>query len=354
MIQTLRAKNYGCLLDVEAKLTPLHAFIGPNDSGKSTLLRAVRAVTRMATGPSEAPFDLGLDWDRPGSFLEAGLADGLCYRVTVEEGSKISESVLVPGRTVASQDKVSLDAQTLLAQEVDHPAFGKLREALTGARLLRLDPDALRRPSLLIASSARVQFSDERGAGLPAVYDALIDRDVEAFVAIVARVRALFRSVGKVGLTTVGPADRVVTEKALQVTLLDGRKVDAARVSEGLLYYLAFAALTHLDPVSVLLVEEPENGLHPSRIAEVMRILREVSRTTQVLLATHSPLVINELQPDEVSVVTRAPDEGTRITPIAQTHNFAKRSSVYALGELWLSYANGDDEAPLLQGRGTP
>ena len=67
-------------------------------------------------------------------------------------------------------------------------------------------------------------------------------------------------------------------------------------MSEGLLYYLAFAALPHLEPVSLILIEEPENGLHPARIAEVMRILREISKTTQVLIATHSPLVVNELQ----------------------------------------------------------
>ncbi|EYE99981.1 Hypothetical protein CAP_1862 [Chondromyces apiculatus DSM 436] len=112
--------------------------------------------------------------------------------------------------------------------------------------------------------------------------------------------------------------------------------------------YLAFAAIPYLEPASMLLIEEPENGLHPARIAEVMRVLREVSKTTQVLIATHSPLVVNEMQPEEVTVITRTPETGTRATLIKDTPNFAKRSSVYALGELWLSYANGVDEAPLL------
>jgi hypothetical protein len=68
-------------------------------------------------------------------------------------------------------------------------------------------------------------------------------------------------------------------------------------------------------------------------------------------MATHSPLVINELQPEEVSVVTKASvDEGTKVTRIKDTPNFAKRSSVYALGELWLAYADGNVEAPLLEG----
>jgi predicted ATPase len=123
-------------------------------------------------------------------------------------------------------------------------------------------------------------------------------------------------------------------------------------MSEGLLYYLAFAALRHLDPVSLLLVEEPENGLHPARIAQVVGVLRAISESgTQVIMATHSPLVVNELRPDEVSIVTRTAERGTQVKRIKDTPDFEERSKIYALGELWIAYANGEDEAPLLEGR---
>lgn len=137
----------------------------------------------------------------------------------------------------------------------------------------------------------------------------------------------------------------------LQIELNDGTIVGSNELSEGLLYYLAFAALPYLKPVSVLLLEEPENGLHPSRIEDVMRVVRAFSKSsgTQVLMATHSPLVINCLEPDEVTVVTRPDLEtGTVVTPIRETPDFDKRHSVYALGELWLSFADGTVEAPLL------
>ena len=69
MIRRLDAKNYGCLRDVNiASLTPLHAFIGPNDSGKSTILRAVRVLSAFASGAPQGPshpFEMQLDWDRP-------------------------------------------------------------------------------------------------------------------------------------------------------------------------------------------------------------------------------------------------------------------------------------------------
>ena len=82
-----------------------------------------------------------------------------------------------------------------------------------------------------------------------------------------------------------------------------------------------------------------------------MRVLRVAAAgKTQVVFATHSPLVINEMAPEEVTLVTRTLERGTICTPMKNTRAFAERSSVYSLGELWLSYANGIDEKDLVEG----
>lgn len=79
-----------------------------------------------------------------------------------------------------------------------------------------------------------------------------------------------------------------------------------------------------------------------------MRVLRRISERVQVILATHSPFVINELQGDEVTVVTRPDGQGTQVRRLCDTPNFEERSKLYALGELWVSYADGKNEEPLL------
>jgi hypothetical protein len=233
-------------------------------------------------------------------------------------------------------------ARTLLLRD---ERFASLFAQLQRVRLVRLDPDALRASSGLIPETDAVGFLDDRGHGLAGVFFALRNRDDTTFASIVADMRRHFPTIRGLRVKAMS-----TSEVALEVELVGGMRVDARRMSEGFLYYLAFAALRHLDPVSLLLVEEPENGLHPARIAEVVRILREISRTTQVVLATHSPLVVNELRPEEVSVVTRTPEEGTKVKRIHETPDFEARSKIYALGELWIAYANGEDEAPLLEG----
>jgi AAA15 family ATPase/GTPase len=49
-IQSLHVKNYGCIKDADCILRPLHALIGPKDTGKSTVLRALKVVASLAAG----------------------------------------------------------------------------------------------------------------------------------------------------------------------------------------------------------------------------------------------------------------------------------------------------------------
>jgi predicted ATPase len=218
------------------------------------------------------------------------------------------------------------------------------------AQLVRLDADALRQASNLIQYGTALSF-EGRGHNIAGLYDAIRDRSVERFMAISSQVTELFPTVKALGLRVKGQSQKVLT-----VTLVDGTEVLSEAMSEGLLYYLAFAVLAELQRPAVYLVEEPENGLHPSRIADIVGMLRAIAEDpkhpVQVLMATHSPLVVNELHPEEVTIVTRDPKTGTRLRPIKETAHFEERSKVYALGELWLSYADGKSEAPLFDSEG--
>ncbi|MDI3283806.1 ATP-binding protein [Polyangium sp. 15x6] len=366
MIKTFHAKNYGCLKDVTVGLTPLHAFIGPNDSGKSTILRGIRTVVQFAGGKFERREDKWLPFDPmlPSEFVKAE-AMGKAARATlacdVEGGHYRVRSMDPESGTPHVNERGSqlfFELDRGLGQERSWDASSvywdnvfedqrKILDQLRTARLIHFGASALREPSGLIPFGTSAGFLDERGYGLPGVYQAIIGRGDDAWANIRASVEKLFPTIKRIGVLPISP-----TRLELEVELKSGMKLRANQISEGLLYYLAFAAIPYLEPVSVILVEEPENGLHPARIAEIVRILRAIvdESGVQVLMATHSPLVINELNPDEVSVVTRPSlEEGTKVTPIKDTPNFEKRSSVYALGELWLAYADGNVEAPLFE-----
>jgi predicted ATPase len=314
VITKFHVKGFGPLKDVSCELTPLHAFIGPNDSGKSMLLRAlVTAVGGYARG----------DFDNVAAVFTTNFDDVL---------------------EAAFSNKLETLAATLPV---------KIKRWLKqGARVCRFDADALRQPSSLIYDTQALDFVTSRGIGLPGILDLLNNRADDALRGISLGMTKLFPALDRIQLQNISSS-----EKQVAAQLSDGTRIDASSMSEGILYYLAYACVRALGGGALLAVEEPETGLHPVRISQVVQILREISQTgTQVIIATHSPLVINELQPDEVSVVTRNVQAGTIVTPIADTPAFDRRVKSYALGELWLAYSNGRDEAPLMNGgpRETP
>jgi ABC-type cobalamin/Fe3+-siderophores transport system ATPase subunit len=314
-VERIRVRDFRCIKEVDFPLTPLHALIGPNDSGKSTILEALRSIS---AGSSEEKSELTI--------------------YSGERGLTRTASSLFPHLSSVDPKKAALESVSRLPD----PAMAPLYALVHPIRLLRLDPDGMRQPTNLIQQGHSLEFGP-RGEGLAAVYDALLSRRLPVFLEISKRFTELFPTARAIQLTN--PSQ---TTKALGVELMDGRSVGAERLSEGMLYWLAFAALPYLQPTPLILIEEPENGLHPSRIGNVMRVLREVSKTSQIILATHHPLVINELQSDEVTILTRTTEQGTIATPLSRTKNFEQRSKVYALGELWLNYADGEFESDLV------
>ena len=350
-IQQLEIQSYGCIRKARIVLSPLHALIGPNDSGKSTILRALRMVAQFAAGVfpdgNKTPFDPMLG-ETFGVHISVRYPDGLAYAIRTEAGGALQESVFLKGeQIVRGGPSRSWNTPGLLRMDGASAEVVSLRDRLTTATMTRFDPDSLRAPAPLIPEKRGIAFADERGAGLASVFDAIINRDTESFARIQDSVRTLFPSVAKVGLINVSD-----TLKKIAITLSDteSTRVGAEAMSEGLLYYLGFAALKHVSGSRLFLVEEPENGLHPARIAEVVRVLREMSKTNQVVIATHSPLVVNELEGHEVSVVTRSADKGTQAVLLKDVPGFADASKVYRPGEFWVSYCDGQQEEPLLTG----
>jgi predicted ATPase len=334
-VETVRIENFGCVRDAQLELTRLHALIGPNDSGKSTVLAAIRTAAELIRlGENRIQQDRFIEKRSEDPRVLAHSKIAMSWSAATIECVRLSKHWQATARTASDRHRYD----QALTEPFSYAFAGPAR----GATLVRWDPDAIRRPCDLIPEAVALTV-DERGTGLPAVYEATLSRDRSAFDGIESELRRHFPTVKGIWLPTTADS-----KKALGVTLTNGARVQASEMSEGLLYWLAFAILPHIDPTAILLVEEPENGLHPSRIADVMKVLRAVSTRMQVILATHSPLVINELAPEEVTILTRDPATGTRATRIDRTTHFQQRQRVYALGELWLSFADGVDETALV------
>jgi predicted ATPase len=89
----------------------------------------------------------------------------------------------------------------------------------------------------------------------------------------------------------------------------------------------------------VVLIEEPENSLHPWALRRFLDRCREVSHERQIIITTHSPLVVSAAQPNELFLIERPKGE-TEITPAIERYpNLSAiiKKSALELGEFWLS-----------------
>ena len=111
---------------------------------------------------------------------------------------------------------------------------------------------------------------------------------------------------------------------------------DASSLSDGTLRFIALATL-FLQPEefrpSVILVDEPELGLHPYAIEMLAALIRQASVTTQVIVSTQSSLLLDHFEPEDVLVANRV-DDGTQITRLESPH-LTKWLEDYSLGQLW-------------------
>ena len=111
---------------------------------------------------------------------------------------------------------------------------------------------------------------------------------------------------------------------------------DAASLSDGTLRFIALATL-FLQPEqyrpSVILVDEPELGLHPYALGMFAALVRQASVSTQVIVSTQSSLLLDHFEPEDVLVADRV-DGGTQLTRL-DSKQLAKWLEDYSLGQLW-------------------
>lgn len=91
-----------------------------------------------------------------------------------------------------------------------------------------------------------------------------------------------------------------IHKRFLSVRYLGGLEVPSWTASDGTLRMLALTLLAYLPEMSgIILIEEPENGIHPKAVETVFQSLSSVS-SAQVLLATHSPVILAMADPADV------------------------------------------------------
>ncbi|RSK46226.1 AAA family ATPase [Hymenobacter perfusus] len=397
----LRIKNYRALRDVELRdLTPLTVLIGPNGSGKSTVLDALAFLAEAVSG------NLQQAWEKRNRFagmrtrgqdgpieFEVGIAldsgEVLTYVLQIDEGdglvwvtdemlhvgvhdqgvklfyldeSAFSRTVLGKSniyrseklsdigitKTSALESLVPFRSRTGEYYQVAHqlglePSFEViLSEALTSYRYIHLTDDHLKGYS---DAGPREKMS-ANGDNLPNVLYYLHTRHPEALARISEQLRRWVPGLAEVVMES-------TSDERLLLRFRDApfeKPLPAQYMSDGTMRLAALLTLLYEPNATGLLgIEEPENELHPRLLPRLAEELSKATETRQLLVATHSPFLLDALEPEQVWILHRGADgytQATRTADIPQVKELVEDGS--PLGYLWTSnfFRLGDPLAP--------
>lgn len=110
------------------------------------------------------------------------------------------------------------------------------------------------------------------------------------------------------------------------------------QISDGVLRFIALATLL-LQPSekmpSLIILDEPELGLHPSAIIQLAEMIKQASQHTQIILATQSPQLADEFEAANIAIVERDSDLQCTTIHRLDEERFKDWLKEYTISELW-------------------
>ncbi len=367
---------------MELEMAPLSVLIGPNGSGKSNLIDVMGLLKALPTdlaavvrqrggsgdwiwqGPKGKPWaEIGIDIKGPADYsgklmstshalryhleLVGGLGEVIVFKERL--GTTDEEAVFVSRRGYrlslsSGTDEAEAEVGTneygvdmddsILAGLKDrrrYPEITHVGESLKNVRLYREwifgRHAPLRSPQ---KSDLPNRYLLEDASNLGLVLNRLA-KNYEVKQRVVSLLRELYEGAKDLHID--------VESGSVQVFVQEGSvSVPATRLSDGTLRYLCLLAiLCDPSPPPLVCLEEPELGLHPDILPGLARLLREASERCQLIVTTHSDVIVDTLTETPESIVVCEKHDGQ--TTIKRLHQDDLKPWLerYRLGELWSS-----------------
>ncbi len=125
----------------------------------------------------------------------------------------------------------------------------------------------------------------------------------------------------------------------MQVVLEEGNiSIPGSRLSDGTLRFLSLVViLLHPTPPPLICLEEPELGLHPDVIVTLGKLIKEASTRTQLIVTTHSRILIDTFQESPEDVVVVSKEDGATHMERLDPEKLGAYLEKYSLSNLWSS-----------------
>ncbi|MBN1206695.1 MAG: AAA family ATPase [Myxococcaceae bacterium] len=360
MIRKVSFRNFKAYRSLDLELEPFTVLVGPNASGKTTLLEGLHQVSRMAAGMEKdgqagsaprsvqsfgvsAPVELTLSGNWKGT-------EGVARLLGTPEKSPTEEPALLEFFINGEWNGKSFPAAQSFGPPFN-PPLSEFRAALSSTAVLRFEPRSLSEASY---SDEPVPSLHSDGSGLASVLAYLKLSQDEVFDQIEQALRQVVPAVKRIRIERAEVWSRPQEKGKIGEIYISGRKVwgnqvildmrgakgvSANAAGEGTL--MALALLTVLmGPAQprLVLLDDIELSLHPAAQAKLIEVLRAIQKRDpelQIVATSHSPFILNYLDPKEVRMTFLAENGFARCEKLTAHPEFEKWKDLMSPGEFW-------------------
>lgn len=307
-LQNVTLHNFKCFRDASVDLNPLTVLIGKNDTGKSSFLDSISFATWMTQGRRKIETDSEL----PELSTHGCNAKDSSLTFHFEQG----ELIFAPLGSVQGHGTNKL-------QNVQRPYC--------------LEPHLLRQPAQV--GILKKLPLPHNGLSLVAALDRF---SINQFVELQKEFITHIPTISEIRLESPGPG-----LKELWFEVRGVGRLRARLVSDGAMLLLAFLTIIHDENApKILLIEEPENGIHPKQLEYIVHMFYSLTKRStpiQIILTTHSPYILDFVDKKDIRVFTRDESGDAIVNPFESLKGISDMlSSGYTKGEAW--YNSDEDE----------
>lgn len=347
-LQSIMIAGYTSIRSAQIDLGDLNVLVGANGAGKSNLISALALLGRIIEG------ELNLFVGQAGgasALLHSHTKGDASITLSLDLGSAGYEAVLIP----AAGDELIFGQERVWFPD-EGSASPKVSVLGRGHRETRLDnvsaQNALDGHAEIVnvLRDCRVYHFHDTSRSAPvkqtgyATDNLALRPDAGNLAAILLRLReddsASYRRIVRT-IRQVAPffRDFVLVEENNRLRLRWQQEESdvvfpAEALSDGTLRFICLTTLLSMPDLPHLVVlDEPELGLHPYAIVQLAEMLRAASRDSQVLIATQSVTLMNQFALDDLVIVERA--EGSSSFDRPDPARLQDWLADYSLGELW-------------------
>lgn len=359
-LRTIHISGFKSIRNLEAlELRNLNVFIGANGAGKSNFVQVFRMLMVMTrknfqkfilenggadnflhNGPKETPsIRMHFEFDSSSIYAEGSNFYRFELTPTVDETFLVSEEKKYVTTDWRSYGSPSLESR-LFDERVERSSSGKKNGVgyYVYASIARWmvyhfhDTSALApmRRSEIVEDNEVLR---SHGGNIAPFLLRLKNERASCYGEIVSAIRQVipFFDDFRLDVLRYGEAEKV---KLSWQQKGSDFPMQPYHLSDGSIRFICLAvALLQPDPPSIIVIDEPELGLHPEAIRILGELILDAAGRTQILVATQSPLLLDQFAIEDIVVVNRKHGQST--FERLEYDDFREWLEDYSVGQLW-------------------